>query len=42
MGVCLERLWQESERERREQESLLSQQAAQVAAGRLLCRGRRW
>ncbi|CAI7995462.1 BRD4-interacting chromatin-remodeling complex-associated protein [Geodia barretti] len=32
MGVCLERLWQESERERREQESLLSQQAAQVAA----------
>lgn len=34
MAVCLERLFQESERERREQESQQSQQAAQVAAGK--------
>ena len=33
MMVYLERLFQESERERREQEALQSQQAAQVAAG---------
>ena len=33
MGVCLERLFQESEREYREQQSQQSQQAAQIASG---------
>ena len=34
MSVCLDRLFQESEKERKEQESQERQQAAQIAAGK--------